>query len=74
MCRWKLLQVTVLKYTVHGRLKTQSSLTDIFNLLCLVGTMLELLLATDTDSWINIIFRNMDVMTSTQIITLQHVQ
>jgi len=45
-------------------------MTDIFNLLCPVGTMLELLLASDRDSGINIRFRNMDVMTSTQIMKL----
>jgi len=49
-------------------------MTDIFNLLCRVGTMLQLVLATYTDSGINIRFRNMDVITSTQIMKLQHVQ
>jgi hypothetical protein len=73
-CSWKLLQVAVLKHTVHTRLKTRSSMTDIFNLLCPVGTMLQPTLATYTDSAINIRFRNMDVMTSVQIMKLQHVQ
>jgi len=36
--------------------------------------MLQAVLATDTDTEINIIFKNIDVMTSTQIIKLQHVQ
>jgi hypothetical protein len=49
-------------------------MTDIINLLCLVGTMLQPVLAKDTDSEINITFKNMDVMTSTQIMQLQHVQ
>jgi hypothetical protein len=44
---WKLLQVAVLKYRVHARLKIQSSMTEIFNLLCLVRTMLQPALATD---------------------------
>jgi hypothetical protein len=45
-CRWKLLQVANLKYTIHTILKTRSSMTDIFNLLCLVGTMIQTVLAT----------------------------
>jgi len=48
-------------------------MTDIFNLLCPVGIMLQPVFATDTDSGINITFRNMDVMTATQIMKLQHV-
>lgn len=64
--------MAVLKYTEHARLKTRSSLTD--NLLCFVGTMLQPVFATDTDSGINIRFRNMDLMTSTQIMKLQYVQ
>lgn len=70
---WKLLRQAVLKYTVHTRLETRSSITDIFNLFCLVGTMLQVVLATGTDSEINIL-KNMAVTTSTQIIKLQHVQ
>ena len=66
-CSWKLLQVATLKYRVHGRLKTQSSMTDIFNLLCLVGTMSQPVLAMDTDSGINITLKIMDVMTSAEI-------
>ena len=60
-CRWKLLPVAVLKYTVHTRMKTRSYMTDIFNLLCLVGTILLPVLATDSE--INITFKNMDLTT-----------
>jgi hypothetical protein len=48
-------------------------MTDIFNLSCLLGTMLQPVFATDTDSWINIGVRNMDVTTSNHIMKLQHV-
>jgi hypothetical protein len=72
MCSWKLIQVAVLKYRVYTRLKTRLSMADIFNLLRLVGKMLQPVLATHTNSGINIRFRNKDVMTSTQMMKLQH--
>jgi dephospho-CoA kinase len=71
---WKLLQVAVPKYTVHTRLKTRSSMTVIFNLLYLVGTMSKAVLAKVTGSEVNITSKNMHVMTSAQIMKLQHVQ
>lgn len=72
----KLEAVTSGSSEAHRTCQTEDTiiLTDIFNVLCFVGTMLQPVFATDTDSRINITFRNMDMTTSTHIMELQHVQ